>query len=104
MKKKIFILLISAALFSTQSVKAQQAYEMMVNGVKVIVQPSGNDIVEIQTAIKGGVRNYAADKTGIESLALTGLSECGTMKHDKNSFKNQLDKVGADVFGFSGKD
>src|SRR3569833_14434 len=100
MKKKIFILLIGITAFNLQSVKAQQAkpYEMTVNGVKVIVQPSGNDIVEIQTAIKGGVRNYAADKTGIESLALNSLAECGTMKHDKNSFKNQLDKVGADIY------
>lgn len=106
MKKKIFILLIGVAAFNLQAVNAQQAkpYDMTINGVKVIVQPSGNDIVEIQTAIKGGVRNYAADKTGIESLALTALSECGTMKRDKNSFKNQLDKVGADVYGFSGKD
>ena len=28
-----------------------KAYEMMINGVKVIVQPSGNDIVVIQTII-----------------------------------------------------
>ena len=106
MKKKIFILLVGVAALNLQAARAQQAkpYEMTVNGVKVIVQPSGNDIVEIQTAIKGGVRNYAADKAGIESLALTALSECGTIKHDKNSFKDQLDKVGADVFGFSGKD
>ncbi len=105
MKKKILILFISAGLFGLQLAKAQQkAYEMMVNGVKVIVQPSGNDIVEIQTVIKGGVQNYPASKSGIESLALSALSECGTMRHDKNSFKNQLDKVSAEVYGFSGKD
>ena len=103
MKKKIFILFIGTALFSLKAM-AQQPYEMMVDGVKVIVQPSGNDIVEIQTAIKGGVYNYPADKSGIESLAMTALSECGTLKHDKNSFKDQLDKVGADLYGFSGKD
>ena len=51
------------------SAQMGKAYDMMVNGVKVIVQPSGNDIVVIQTAIKGGVQNYAADKTGIESIA-----------------------------------
>ena len=104
MKKKIFILIITVALFNLQMAKAQKAYEMMVDGVKVIVQPSGNDIVEIQTAIKGGVRNYPAEKSGIESLAMTALSECGTLRHDKNSFKNQLDKVSAEVYGISGKD
>ncbi len=74
-------------------------YEVMVNGVKVIVQPSGNEIVEILTIIKGGVQNYPANKAGIENLAMTALTECGTMKDDKNSFKNKLDKVSAEVDG-----
>ena len=77
---------------------------MNINGVKVIVQPSGNEIVEIQTIIKGGVQNYAADKAGIESLAMNALTECGTTKDDKNSFKNKLDKVSAQVYGSNGSD
>ncbi|HTE01214.1 MAG TPA: pitrilysin family protein [Mucilaginibacter sp.] len=105
MKKKILILFVAVLAFGAERAVAQKpAYEMMVNGVKVIVQPSGNDIVEIQTIIKGGVQNYPANKSGIESLAMTALSECGTMRHDKNSFKDQLDKVSAQVYGFSGKD
>jgi predicted Zn-dependent peptidase len=85
--------------------KAQKpAYEMMVSGVKVIVQPSGNDIVEIQTIIKGGVSNYPASKMGIEAMAMKALTECGTANHDKNSFKNQLEKVSAELYGYSGKD
>ena len=75
------------------------AYDMNINGVKVIVQPSGNDIVVVQTIIKGGVQNYPSDKAGIESLAMNGLTECGTMKDDKNSFKNKLDKISAQVYG-----
>ena len=82
---------------------AKQAYELMVDGVKVIVQPSGNSIVEIQTIIKGGVQNYPAEKMGIESMAMTALTECGTLNHDKNSFKNQLDKVNASMYGAAGK-
>src|ERR1700744_374911 len=105
MKKKIFILFAVAGMLNLQMAKAQnQAYEMTVNGVKVIVQPSGNDIVEIQAVIKGGVANYPADKGGIESLAMNALTECGTLKHDKNSFKDQLDKVDATVYGLCGKD
>ena len=49
------------------------AYEMTINGVKVIVQPSGNEIVEVLTVFKGGVQNYPADKAGIESLAITAF-------------------------------
>lgn len=105
MKRKTLILFITASIFSLNLANAQsKAYDMTVDGVKVIVEPSGNDIIEIQTIIKGGVQNYPADKCGIESLALTALSECGTMRHDKNSFKNQLDKVSAELYGISGKD
>jgi zinc protease len=80
------------------------AYEMTVNGVKVIVQPSGNEIVEILTVFKGGVQNYPSDKAGIESLAITGLTECGTKKDSKNSFKDKLDKVSAEIGGSAGMD
>jgi len=80
------------------------AYEMTVNGVKVIVQPSGNEIVEVLTVFKGGVQNYPADKAGIESLAIKSLTECGTKKDSKNSFKDKLDKVSAEIGGSAGMD
>ncbi len=79
-------------------------YEMNVSGVKVIVQPSGNQILEIQTIIKGGVQNYDASKQGIESLAMTALMECGTKNDTKNSFKNKLDNVSAQVYANAAKD
>lgn len=100
MKKYIYLLLIAVVTGGVNTASAQQkAYEMMVDGVKVIVQPSGNDIVEIQTIIKGGVQNYPAGKAGIEAMAMNALNECGTLKHDKNDFKNQLDKISAAVYG-----
>ncbi len=77
---------------------------MTVNGVKVIVQPSGNEIVEVLTVFKGGVQNYPADKAGIESLAINALTECGTKKDSKNSFKDKLDKVSAEIGGSAGMD
>jgi len=80
------------------------AYEMKVNGVKVIVQPSGNEIVEVLTVFKGGVQNYPADRAGIENLAITALTECGTKKDSKNSFKDKLDKVSAEIGGTAGMD
>lgn len=106
MKKILQSILCIAALTTPFCLLAQKTgpYDMMVNGVKVIVQPSGNDIVVIQTVIKGGVQNYPAVKAGIESLAIQGLTECGTTKDDKNSFKNKLDKVSAQVGGYTGMD
>ncbi|RFZ95133.1 insulinase family protein [Mucilaginibacter conchicola] len=101
MKKYIYLLLLAATIGASPAFAQQKAYEMTVDGVKVIVQPSGNDIVEIQTVIKGGVQNYPAEKAGIEAMALNALSECGTLKHDKNDFKNQLDKISAAVYGMA---
>lgn len=86
------------------SAQKKDAYDFTVDGVKVIVQPSNNEIVEIQTIIKGGVQNYPANKEGIESLAISALTECGTAKDDKNTFKNKLDKVSARVGGYTGMD
>jgi len=105
--KKTFLyisFLLVAALPSRLWAQMGEAYEMNINGVKVVVQPSGNDIVEILTVIKGGVQNYPATKAGIEALAINALTECGTMKDDKNSFKNKLDKVSAQVGGYTGMD
>lgn len=82
----------------------KKPYEMMINGVKVIVVPSGNEIIQMDLVIKGGVQNYTADKAGIERLAMTALTECGTLKDDKNSFKNKLDEVDAQVNGYADKD
>ncbi|TFF33596.1 M16 family metallopeptidase [Mucilaginibacter psychrotolerans] len=104
-KRNLFALLVLAVVCSTGTAIAQlKPYETIVSGVKVIVQPSGNDIVEIQTVIKGGVQNYPAERMGIEGMAINALTECGTSKHDKNSFKNALDKVSAEVWGFDTKE
>jgi predicted Zn-dependent peptidase len=40
---------------------------------------------------------------GVESMAMSALTECGTLKHDKNSFKNQLEKISATVYGGNNK-
>jgi zinc protease len=91
-------------LFLSAESQNKPAYDMTVNGVKVIVQPSGNEIVEIITVFKGGVQNYPAEKAGIESLAITALTECGTKNDSKNSFKDKLDKVSAEMGGSAGMD
>lgn len=101
--KHIFLLTVSVAPLCLLA-QMSEPYELTINGVKVIVQPSGNEIVEIRTIIKGGVQNYPADKAGIESLALTALTECGTLKDDKNSFKNKLDKASAQMGGHTDMD
>ena len=106
MKKTFKQILFSMLFAAPLNLLAQmgEAYETKVNGVKVIVQPGGNEIVVIQTIIKGGVQNFPAAKAGIEDLAMKALTECGTMNDDKNSFKNKLDEVSARVNGNSDMD
>jgi predicted Zn-dependent peptidase len=92
------------ACYTSAAAQNKPAYEMLVNGVKVIVQPSGNEIVQVLTLFKGGVQNYPADKAGIEDLAMTALTECGTKNDSKNAFKDKLDKVSAEIEGTAGMD
>ena len=96
--KKALAGIIPVVLGTVSFAQPSKAYEMMVDGVKVIVQPSNNEIVEIQTIIKGGVQNYPANKQGIESLAMSALSECGTQHDSKDAFKDKLDKVSGNVY------
>jgi zinc protease len=102
--KKLTGVVMLGSLFLSAKSQNKPAYDMTVNGVKVIVQPSGNEIVEIITVFKGGVQNYPADKAGIESLAITALSECGTKNDSKNSFKDKLEMVSAEIGGSAGMD
>ncbi len=102
--KKLIGAVLLGSLFLSAKSQTKPAYDMTVNGVKVIVAPSGNEIVEIMTVFKGGVQNYPADKAGIESLAITALSECGTKNDTKNSFKDKLEKISAEVGGSAGMD
>ncbi len=102
--KYVITAVIAVFISTSPFAQRKEAYDMMVDGVKVIVQPSNNEIVVIQTIIKGGVQNYPADKAGIESLAIDALTECGTANDDKNSFKNKLDKVSAQMYGNAGMD
>src|SRR5918993_5171595 len=100
--KKIFFCFL---LFSvTAKAQENKPYEMNIKGVKVVVVPSGNEIVQIDMVIKGGLQNYTAANAGIEKLAMTALTECGTMKRDKNAFKNELDAVEAYMNCFTGRD
>lgn len=96
---KICFIILPGLTFTNAISQKSQAYEMMVDGVKVIVQPSNNEIVQIQTVFKGGVQNYPMSKAGIENLAIKALTECGTENDDKNSFKNKLDKVSGAIYG-----
>ena len=102
--KTLFVATLFICQWQASYAQKGDPYEVTINGVKIIVQPSNNEIVEIETVIKGGVQNYSLGQQGIESLAITALTECGNETEDKNSFKNKLDKVSAQIYGNAGMD
>ena len=90
MKKYIYTLLIAASVVSAKPAMAQnKAYEMMVNGVKVIVQPSGNDIVEIQAVIKGGVTDNLRSRTRSNTGRPTNCIKCWAVRSAFRCFRNR---------------
>lgn len=86
------------------SAQAQQTTEMTVNGLKVILKPSKKQTVSAVMFFKGGTANYTAEREGIENLAISATTECGTAKYNKDMFKDIADKYGIGLGGSSGFD
>lgn len=89
-------------LISFQPLAAQSnAQKFTVDGIEIIMKPTVKDIINVSVYYRGGVTNYAAEKAGIENLALAGAPECGTKSFSKDAFKNKADKFGINVYGSS---
>ncbi len=72
-----------------------------VDGIKVIFKPTVKEIINVRMFYRGGVSNYPATQSGIESFAMHATTECGTKKYSGNEFKDRADKydilLGADA-------
>lgn len=104
MKIKIVSLIVTFAAFSFCLQAQDNVTEMNIHGLKVIFKPSAKQSVSAYMFFKGGTANYTAQQQGIESLALSAATECGTQKYAKDTFKDLADKYGIDVTGDSGYD
>ncbi len=101
MKRLIFSFFMLFLFICHDSAFAQQAERFLVDGITVIMKPTVKDIINVSIYYRGGVTNYSADKAGIENLALSGATECGTKMYSRDAFKNKADKFGIDVSGTS---
>lgn len=97
-------LLSSLAVIGVAAVAHAQTTEMNVNGLKVIFKPSEKQTVSAVMFFKGGTANYAKDQQGIESLAMSATTECGTKKYNKDAFKDIADQYSINLGGTSGYD
>ncbi|MEO6682841.1 MAG: pitrilysin family protein [Ginsengibacter sp.] len=83
---------------------AQKAEKFEVQGITVIMKPTVKDIINVNVYFKGGVTNYPEQKAGIENLALSATTECGTASYPTNVFKDKADKYGIILSGSSSFD
>jgi zinc protease len=68
-----------------------------VDGIKVIFKPTVKNMVSVRIYFRGGVSNYPAKQAGIERMTLGALTQCGTIKHGANEFKDIADYYNIDL-------
>ncbi|WP_118975423.1 M16 family metallopeptidase [Taibaiella koreensis] len=102
MKRKIGIALIGLTCLGYTG--RAQTTEFDINGLKVIFRHADKYTVSATMFYKGGTANYTADQQGIESLALTAATSCGTKEMNKDAFRDLADKYNIEVGGTTGYD
>ncbi len=68
-------------------------YEI-INGIRVILKPSTNNVVSAILFVTGGVKNYNLATQGIEGLALNVAADGGTKKYPKNVWHDLTEQKG----------
>src|ERR1700760_4417307 len=89
MKKILITIIICLATLPAFAQSPTSAF--VVDGIKVIYKPTVKDMVNVRVYFKGGVSNYSAAQAGIENLALSALTECGTKKYTGEAFRDTSD-------------
>jgi predicted Zn-dependent peptidase len=78
--------------------------EFSVDGLKVILRQTQKETVVMNMYFRGGSSNYSAADAGIESLALSGILECGTSKYPSGVFNDLTDEYGLHLGGDASND
>lgn len=75
--------------------------EMSVAGIKVLNKPAQNEVIHARLFIRGGTRNYPAEKAGIENFALQMVLESGTKYYPRKKFHRIQEENGIHMSGES---
>jgi len=87
-------------LLITYSASAQnKTVEFSVNGLKVILKQTQKETIVMSMYFRGGSTNYQPANAGIESLALSGILDCGTSKFSANDFNDLSDEYDFHLLG-----
>jgi len=90
----LFLLITLFPLFSFAHPGSAKTEEITVNGLKVIIKYSKNEVVSAKLFFKGGTANYTKANEGIESLALHAVTSGGTTTLAKDDFNAQAELKG----------
>jgi zinc protease len=90
----VVLLLITATGFAQSN-----TVEFTVSGLKVILRQTQKETLVMGMYFRGGSANYSLANAGIESLALSGIIECGSSKYPANDFNDQVDEYGLHLSG-----
>src|SRR5438045_4905341 len=91
-------------LFTITGFAQNNTVEFTVDGLKVILRQTQKETLVMSMYFKGGLSNYSSSNAGIESLALSGITECGTNKYSANNFNDQTDEYGLHLAGEASND
>ncbi|MGG9962491.1 M16 family metallopeptidase [Ferruginibacter sp. SUN106] len=91
-------------LITTTGYAQNNTVEFTAGGLKVILRQTQKETLVMNMYFRGGTSNYSPANAGIESLALSGLVECGTTKYPANDFNDQTDEYGLHLAGIADND
>ncbi|MES1197836.1 MAG: pitrilysin family protein [Chitinophagaceae bacterium] len=98
------VTLLILLLFTATGFAQSNTVEFTVDGLKVILRQTQKETLVMCMYFKGGSANYSSADAGIESLALSGMIECGTKKYSANDFNDQIDEYGLHLYGDAAND
>ncbi|MES2457236.1 MAG: pitrilysin family protein [Bacteroidota bacterium] len=101
---KLYSLTILLALFAICSQAQTKAIAFDVDGLKVILRPTQKETFSLSMYYRGGVMNYSPAQSGIEHLALSAATTCGTKNYSVEDYKELADEYGIDLGGSSTTD
>lgn len=88
---KAFLLLVLFAATLNAQVGTK---EFEVDGLKVIINNTGKDVISARFFVIGGTANYPLDKQGIEELAYAVAIKGGSSKYPKDNFLSLSESMG----------
>lgn len=91
-------------LFAAPGFAQTNTTEFTINGLKVILRQTQKETLVMSMYFRGGSSNYAPANAGIESLALSGITDCGNSKYPASSFNDLVDDYGLHLTGAATND